>query len=143
MGGPTDANGWPLLVEAVDLCFSGVQVFLLILLGCLGQLAFFTDQCCVYFTVRHMPFLGVLPALPMQLTAALLLTCCLAGVGCTVVQAGRRGGNLFQNAESGWRLHWRRPLQQELRGEQPTVGGWVGGWVLVSWRDCGEEASAR
>ncbi len=23
VGGPTDANGWPLLVEAVDLCFSG------------------------------------------------------------------------------------------------------------------------
>ncbi len=67
----------------------------------------------------------MLPALPMQLTMP-PLPVLLAGVGCTVVQAGRRGGNLFQNAESGWRLHWRRPLQQELRGEQPTVGGWVG-----------------
>lgn len=25
VGGPKDANGWPLLVEAVDLCFSGTH----------------------------------------------------------------------------------------------------------------------
>ncbi|WP_289480663.1 hypothetical protein, partial [Klebsiella pneumoniae] len=43
-----------------------------------------------------------------------------SGVGCLVVQNGKRGGNLFQNAESGWQLRWRRPLQQELRGEQPA-----------------------
>jgi hypothetical protein len=46
---------------------------------------------------------------------------CFSGVGCTVVQAGKRGGNVLQNAESGWRLGWRRPLQMELRGDQPMV----------------------
>lgn len=44
-----------------------------------------------------------------------------AGVGLSGVQGGKRGANVIQNAESGWRLHWRRPLQQELRGDRPTV----------------------
>ncbi|KAL4447306.1 hypothetical protein ABPG77_007339, partial [Micractinium sp. CCAP 211/92] len=54
---------------------------------------------------------------PQLLVEAVDLT--FSGVGCSVVQASKRGPNVFRNAESGWRLHWRRPLQPELRGEQP------------------------
>lgn len=46
---------------------------------------------------------------------------CFSGVGCSMVQDGKRGNNVFQNAESGWQLRWRRPLQLELRGDLPTV----------------------
>ncbi|KAL4858517.1 Vacuolar protein sorting-associated protein 13C [Chlorella vulgaris] len=45
---------------------------------------------------------------------------CFSGVGCSMVQDGKRGNNVFQNAESGWQLRWRRPLQLELRGDLPT-----------------------
>ena len=63
---------------------------------------------------------------------------CFSGVGCTVVQAGKRGGNVLQNAESGWRLGWRRPLQLELRGDQPMVSAppptiWRSGSPLHPW----------
>ncbi|KAL4443584.1 hypothetical protein ABPG75_011321 [Micractinium tetrahymenae] len=54
---------------------------------------------------------------PPLLMEAVDLT--FSGVDCSVVQASKRGPNVFRNAESGWRLHWRRPLQPELRGEQP------------------------
>lgn len=42
-------------------------------------------------------------------------------MGLSVTQGGKRGANVIQNAETGWQLHWRRPLQQELRGSRPTV----------------------
>ena len=50
---------------------------------------------------------------------------CFSGVGCTLSRAGKRGQNIVQNAESGWRVRWRRPLVMELRGELPMVRtGW-------------------
>lgn len=43
-------------------------------------------------------------------------------MSCCVVQAGKRGGNVFKNQEQAWQLGWKRPLQPEARGPQPKVG---------------------
>ncbi|KAL6781279.1 hypothetical protein ACKKBG_A10495 [Auxenochlorella protothecoides x Auxenochlorella symbiontica] len=42
-----------------------------------------------------------------------------SGMSCCVVQAGKRGGNVFKNQEQAWQLGWKRPLQPEARGPQP------------------------
>ena len=48
-----------------------------------------------------------------------------SGVGCTVVQAGRRGNSVVKNPEQGWQLGWRRPLLPLERGEAPYVSFWL------------------
>lgn len=44
-----------------------------------------------------------------------------SGVGCTVVQAGRRGHSVVKNPEQGWKVGWRRPLVPIERGDAPFV----------------------
>ena len=137
--GPRDANGWPLLVEACDLGFSGEAGRGHGLhtrptsLGCGWRPATWAclhryRQLVVALRRRQAPVLWTpartparschLNLRPHKRTPAPLPH---AGVGCTVVRDGVRGANVIHNAESGWRLHWRRPLQPELRGERPMV----------------------
>ncbi len=109
-----EPRGHPqLLVEAVDLTFSGGLGSLLMLL------AFQLRGCGLLCACVQMPGPSLMPWRASPLAPP---TPVPAGVGCSVVQASKRGPNVFRNAESGWRLHWRRPLQPELRGEQPMVG---------------------
>lgn len=44
-----------------------------------------------------------------------------AGVGLVVVKGGRRGRNMVQNSEQGWRLGWRRPVVLGYEGIVPMV----------------------
>ena len=131
---PVPRSQQALLVEAVNLCFSGGWVW-----GAGGCGEGWGGEGCAAWVrggMDQQPLCRVVVLVPLLGGGAQLCLGCTelarptipigvarvcAGVGCTVVQSGKRGANLFQNAESGWQLRWRRPLQAELRGEEPMV----------------------